>query len=90
MSAQSTRMKRDSDILLSANHQLEQLYVQQKSPCLALHISRNYHLLEEHDSNIFLKNKWKAKAKIWWQLYWQTNPSKGLELFYDKSGPLYF
>lgn len=90
MSGQSIRMQRDSDILLSANHQLERLYVQQKEPCLALHISRNYHLLEEHDSNAFQKNRWKQKAKIWWELYWQASSNKGLDLFYDKNGPLHY
>ncbi|PHS33059.1 MAG: hypothetical protein COA95_01760 [Methylophaga sp.] len=90
MSIQSIRSKRDSDILLSANHQLEQLYIEQHTPCLALHISRNYHLLEEQDSNAIQQNKWKEKATMWWELYWQASPKKGAALFYDKNGPLFY
>ena len=90
MMTQSLRAKRDSDLLLSANEQLEQLYAEKHAPCLALHISRNYHLLEENGSNSAQQNKWKEKAAIWWQLYWQSNANKGLDLFYDKSGPLFY
>lgn len=40
MSIQATTLKRDRDILLMVNHKLEQMYSVQKSPCLALHISK--------------------------------------------------
>ncbi len=90
MTIQSIRSKRDNAILLSANQQLEQLYIQQNNPCLALYISRNYHLLEEQDSNTVQQKKWQQKAKIWWELYWQANSNKKLDLFYDKSGPLLY
>lgn len=78
--------QRDCDVLVSANHQLEQVYSAQKAPCLALHIARNYYLLLQQDENINRQQKWRDKAKVWWQLYWEGRTSKILELFYDKNG----
>lgn len=82
----SIQSKRDCDVLLSANHQLEQMYHNQHDPCLALYISRNYHLLQEQDTNINHQKQWQGKAKIWWKLYWGDRSSKGLGLFYDEHG----
>jgi hypothetical protein len=89
MSIQSIRSKRERDILLIANQQLEHLYIQQNTPCLALHISRNYHLLEEQDANAVQQNKWKQKAKMWWDLYWHASSKKGAGLFFDENGLFY-
>ncbi|MDC9724606.1 MAG: hypothetical protein PSN44_01630 [Gammaproteobacteria bacterium] len=84
MSVQSIKSKRDREIILTANHQLEQMYFSQNSPCLALHISRNYHLLHAQYGNVEHRNQWKEKAKIWWQLYWGKRSSKAMGLFYDE------
>lgn len=85
----SVQSQRDCDVLLTANHQLEQMYHDQHDPCLALHISRNYHLLEEQDSDVMHQQLWKNKAQIWWQLYWANRSNKGLGLFYDENGCYY-
>lgn len=69
MTIQSIRMTRDNELLVSANNQLEQLYGQQHDPCLALHISRNYRLLQEQNSNSKHQKLWQEKAKLWWKLY---------------------
>jgi len=90
MSVQSIRLNRVCDVLLSANHQLEQIYYQQHDPCLALHISRNYSLLhKQQDRNDYQQQQWRDKAKIWWQLYWMERAGKGLGLFYDENGLFY-
>ena len=89
MSVQAIKSKRDREIILTANHQLEQMYFAQNSPCLALHISRNYHLLHALYENSECQDQWKDKAKIWWQLYWGKNSNRGLGLFYDKDGLSY-
>jgi hypothetical protein len=85
MSISSIKSKQDCDVLLSANQQLEKMYYSHKTPCLALHISRNYHLLQKQDTTHH-KKQWKDKAKIWWKLYWMERASKGLGLFYDENG----
>lgn len=62
-------LKRDNDLLLSANNQLEQLYSQLHEPCLALHISRNYRLLQEQNVNSGNQKSWQEKETLWWKLY---------------------
>lgn len=78
-------MVNDCDILLSANRELEQLYYEQYDPCLALHISRNYHLLEAQDGSVAQQKQWHEKATIWWELYWgeRVNVNKGMAILYD-------
>ena len=77
------------DALLTANSQLKSLYQQEGNPCLALMISRNYHLLLDqiHDSKEH--QRWTDQAKIWQMLYSKTRTNKNVGVFYDDSG-LYF
>lgn len=77
--------ERDCELLLSANDQLEKMYYQEHDPCLALHISRNYHLLQKQDANNHHQQQWQEKAKTWWQLYWGERSNKSLGLFYDEN-----
>ena len=55
--------QRDCDVLVNANHQLEQMYSAQKAPCLALHIARNYYLLCSKMKILIVKRGGWAKLK---------------------------
>lgn len=79
----------DCDVLLKVNLQLELLYYEQQNPWVALHLSRNYHLLEAQDDNISQQSKWHEKAQGWWTLYWRERGNKCLKLFYDADGLSY-
>ena len=80
----NTQLKRDCAVILSANCQLEKAYFRQNDACLALHISRNYHLLKQRDADMDQKRKWQDKEEIWWQIYWKQRPAKSATLFFDK------
>lgn len=82
----SVSVKRDNVLLLSANNQLEQLYYQQQDPCIALHISRNYNLLQEKSAHNKEHDLWQEKAKLWWQLYLNKRANNKMALFFDESG----
>lgn len=81
MNVTPIRSKWGCDLLLSANHELEQLYIQQNNPCLALHISRNYHLLQAQDVNSKHQKLWQEKAKLWWKLYCSKRSIKRVQFF---------
>jgi len=74
------------DALLTANFQLKILYQQDRNPCLALMISRNYHLLLEQSHNPKERQDWRDKAKIWQKLYSKSRTNKSPGIFYDGSG----
>lgn len=85
MNISSISSKHDYALLLSANHELEQLYYQQHNPCLALHISRNYNLLQKQEINRSHQKLWREKAKLWWKLYSSKRSEMKIGFFYDEN-----
>ncbi|MBL4638651.1 MAG: hypothetical protein JKY76_04745 [Proteobacteria bacterium] len=77
------------DALLTANFQLQTLYQQDGNPCLALMISRNYHLLLDHSHSLKERQDWSDKATIWQKLYSKARINKNSNVFYDESGLYY-
>lgn len=85
--AQKTTWSRDT--LLIANSQLKSLYQQDGNPCLALMISRNYHLLLEQSFDEKEHQDWCDKAKTWQKLYRKSLTIKNLGVFFDGNGLYY-
>ena len=83
MNIQEQRVGWTRDLLISANNQLEGIYNQQHDPCVALLISRNYHLLLGQYKNRNERSEWQEKAKTWQSKYRQARTSKLFSLFYD-------
>lgn len=83
MTVQAVTSKKYTALLLSANQQLEHMYCQQHDACLALHLSRNYHLLLAQNESSNEQAMWYEKAKLWWDVYCSQRPNKGLDLFYE-------
>ena len=86
MNVQSQKNAWNRDALLKANFQLQTLYQQDGNPCLALMISRNYHLLLEQTHNLKEQQDWSDKAKIWQKLYRKSRINIKANVFYDESG----
>lgn len=86
MTVQAVTSTKDTALLLSANQQLEHMYCQRHDPCLALHISRNYHLLLAQNESSNEQAMWHEKAKLWWDVYCSKRSNKVLDLFYDGGG----
>jgi len=89
MNVQAHNSTWSRDALLTANSQLKSLYQQDGNPCLALMISRNYHLLIEQTSSLKQRKDWIEKAKIWQKLYSKSRANKNMGAFYDGSGLYY-
>ncbi|OUR64865.1 hypothetical protein A9Q79_06120 [Methylophaga sp. 42_25_T18] len=84
---QNTTWSREA--LMTANFQLQTLYQQDGNPCLALMISRNYHLLLDQSHSLKEQKDWSDKAKIWQKLYSKSRINKIPNVFYDESGLYY-
>jgi|TARA_R100001244_G_scaffold18562_3_gene19405 hypothetical protein len=52
-------------VILAANEQLELMYRQHASACIALQISRNYRLLLTHNEHPLKKQHWRALSQRW-------------------------
>jgi len=63
-------------LLLAANQQLESVYQREADPCVALLLSRNYHLLIQQQSSLVARLNWMQKAKYWWQQYLNLSTGK--------------
>jgi hypothetical protein len=66
----------ETSLLLAANETLELLYLTRPEPCIALLISRNYHLLTQQSSAPELRFTWVKDAKYWWQTYLRQSTGK--------------
>ncbi len=89
MNAQVHKTMWNRDALLTANSQLKNLYQQDRNPCLALMISRNYHLLLDQSFSEKEHQDWRDKAKIWQKLYSKSRTGKNVGVFYDGNGLYY-
>lgn len=56
-------------LLIAANQQLESVFLRNPDPCIALLISRNYHLLMQEQAHLTARLNWMQDAKYWWQKY---------------------
>jgi hypothetical protein len=56
-------------LLIAANQQLESVFLRKPDPCIALLISRNYHLLMQEQTHLTARLNWMQDAKYWWQKY---------------------
>ncbi len=56
-------------LLIAANQQLESVFLRTPDPCIALLISRNYHLLMQEQDHLTARLNWMQDAKYWWQKY---------------------
>lgn len=56
-------------LLIAANQQLESVFLRNPDPCVALLISRNYHLLMQEQTHLTARLNWMKSAKYWWQKY---------------------
>tara|TARA_R110002111_G_scaffold109121_7_gene167934 strand:+ start:354 stop:656 length:303 start_codon:yes stop_codon:yes gene_type:complete len=63
-------------LLLAANQQLESVFQRDSDPCVALLISRNYHLLIQQYPSLSARLSWVQKAKYWWQQYLNLSTGK--------------
>ena len=63
-------------LLIAANQQLESVFLQNPDPCIALLISRNYHLLMQEQTDLTARLNWMQNAKYWWQQYLKLSTGK--------------
>jgi len=63
-------------LLLAANQQLESVFQRHTDACVALLISRNYHLLLQQQTCTTDRLNWMQKAKYWWQQYLSLSTGK--------------
>jgi hypothetical protein len=63
-------------LLMAAIEELEAVYIEAGDPCVALLISRNYHLLAQRLDNIDVRLVWMQQARYWWQQYLKHTTGK--------------
>ena len=63
-------------LLIAANQQLESVFLRSPDPCIALLISRNYHLLMQEQTHLTARLNWMQNAKYWWQQYLKLTTGK--------------
>lgn len=79
MNAPLTRHTVENRLLLAANEELEAVYSDRDDPCVALLISRNYHLLAQQPEELDLRIGWMQKAKYWWHEYLKKSTGKHVD-----------
>jgi hypothetical protein len=70
-------------LLIAANQQLETVFSRSPEPCVALLISRNYHLLMQEQTNLTARLNWMQNAKYWWQKYLKLSTGKQYNFMFD-------
>jgi len=65
MNAPVNRNTVEKQLLLAAIEELESDYILKNEACIALMISRNYHLLTQQSGEAELKLTWMQSAKYW-------------------------